>query len=401
MPNEVFKEERAQFFPFISLFLGPEVEILRLEFDSRDLDSSADKAVQSILQNLPRLKRIVIDDAADHPISFAHNWVAHSPWKNLEFIAVLPALSSAALANLSSLPYLTDLVCTLKSSTGVTHWGSKPGIRFPSLRHIRVDSDSFAPIAQALRGIRQAGSGSVEGALLKASQSSSSDFNALIQTLGANKRLKKVSITGNVTGDTGSAQNAASRATTDLSPLIESFPTIHTLHIDVAFNDVVLPFTPKVAHAMALSCLNLQSLHTGGGPRCTPAIDHTHLLDIVRGCPALTDLKVMFDASRITTTPESNENRIERQGLVIQINLESPISSPERVLAFFKNFFSNDLRLDLIDTGKSILEYTRAQKALFFSWDKVIDQWRMHSIIRKVEPERRILAPVVSSLQRG
>ena len=84
-----------------------------------------------------------------------------------------------------------------------------------------------------------------------------------------------------------------------------------------------------------------------------PSIDHTHLLEVLDGCPSLQHLGLRFDATKIASTQDYGDDKPagSRRGPYPRLHKlsvgESPISSPEGVTEFLNFTFPNLKALDM------------------------------------------------------
>lgn len=358
-----------------------------LHFNSESLGSLEKTTIQSALQNLVYLRKVSIIDLADIGESSVPNeLVANSPWKYLQDIYVNASISASGLAHLSSLSSIRKLNCRFDSSCGTIRW-RKTDTRFPSLEFLHAQSQDFEPIVQILQTIPQPSP--LNFLTLSASQSSPSQVNALVKAMPAHRRLAAVHIASNL--DSSRSWNVPAAdghrdLTVDLSPLIESFPTIRQFYLDVGVDNIALPLPPDLARQISSSCPNLVTLHIGGGSPYTPRIDQTDLISIVQGCPSLAILQVGFDASGTTSIEASEEPLIDRE-LSILFDSNSPITSPEHVLAYFQGHFSK--KVDMLtaapenstsDEGEEVDDTINSVYAR--NWEIVVYDWTIYQLTR-------------------
>ncbi|KAJ3535881.1 hypothetical protein NMY22_g6286 [Coprinellus aureogranulatus] len=154
----------------------------------------------------------------------------------------------------------------------------------------------------------------------------------------------------------------------DLTPLF-TFNALQSLDINIAHSILI---TPSVVSQIPvlwphLCRLILEPSRLSSHP---PAIDHTHIFELVQGLPNLTDLGVRFDASRIT-----GKERIAGHGhrlRTLKVG-KSPISSPLGVIAFLRYNFPN---LETLHTDWEYAGHSEGS-VLRKRWNAVLKGWKL------------------------
>ncbi|KAJ3534016.1 hypothetical protein NMY22_g7097 [Coprinellus aureogranulatus] len=336
---------------YVSLFAGKSVESLEL-LDSID-DPAYRGSLSATARRLPHLKKLrVYSQTTD--LAFASWLVTSFSWGSLQEVD-LDCASAEMLATLANIPGLHTLrIMDLEGETLAPMAGTSPAqpaalSDFASLRVLDIMSWELISI------------------------------KALLQAVSPTNGIERVVSICSAPTDISDCQETISS--------IESYCNPHTLlSIEVVDTrshnwkaEVRLDMYPDCCEAdLDISGLskftNLQELVVRWqksvqlSPRETaliptwwphiqhldicqqypslgrmPAIDHTHLLDLVRGCPLLRYLGLRFDTTQI---PGKHQDPVEIFRLEVLRVGESPIVSPSRVAAFLKRHFPRLEKLD-------------------------------------------------------
>ncbi|KAF6748338.1 hypothetical protein DFP72DRAFT_916445 [Ephemerocybe angulata] len=334
-------EESQKFLSFRSLFLGTSVLFASLDLQIQIEISST----YAVTKTLTRVRELFLDEYLGDRIDLVDDFIAASisSWTNLETLH-LSYVSNGGIAHLASLPRLKTLnieSCrTLPSySPGTYPEPSNIPVKvFPALEEAFIATGSIeraigfvqqlAPMDTALRKLRL-------HTLLEASYADAQNLLRTIE-IHCNRNALEAIVWGEGSNrilDDGCYEEGTSVDLDDMLDIDGLFEFHKLTHLEMRVKKLVR-LTPEQAMQMSRSFPNMTHLQLSWDSfynSFPPLIDHTHLLAILRGCPALATLKVRFDATRISGL-ESNPGFTSR---VTQLHVgDSLICSPTRVAAF-------------------------------------------------------------------
>ncbi|KAF6761376.1 hypothetical protein DFP72DRAFT_880967 [Ephemerocybe angulata] len=356
--ESVFKSHDAadDFYPiYASLFLSEHVDTLHLCIYKEYTQYMAE--VHSALDRFPELKVLSMEAANGRVLN---DYVGYAPWYRLEKLSsVNTILDDSIIATLSAIPCLRLLVLQdpYSETPALTPQpsGSPPPITddltppFPSL-------ESLTLIYKDLRSC-----------------------NLLLRSLPPSNRLHSIHISythGYLQNTIDTIHSHVNHLTLRKLIVIDDFyptrdyfsPSLEKTEDEfwddvemqplLAFKNLVTLrivrkgwhtlLTPDFVHELEMSdgsWRNLEELDLCGTRPTTqvPLINHDHFLKILEACPALRNVALFFDATRITFHDESPSAPFPLQNLSVR---DSPIASPDCVLNFLDFNLPNILSIN-------------------------------------------------------
>ncbi|KAJ3518884.1 hypothetical protein NMY22_g13457 [Coprinellus aureogranulatus] len=390
--NWLFIED--SFAPFMSLFLGPQIQALAVG----DPDTSGDLSIASIYyytRGLPHLKELIM--SGKNQDAWRFNYIMSYSWDCLQDIH-LSFLSSRVLRHLSTLPRLQRIeICYYEGSA--EDFGMEPPSpqdqHFPSLRELDLDFDRIDHLEYFLKYLPLDNQvHTMQCTLWK--PSSPSSYQSAIDTIGRicnPHSLKHFSLREDSKdypdlfwpeedeedeededeedGDGDLNMDVDLGKPVNLTTLC-SFPLLETLTVWLS---KPLQLGPQDIERMGTAWPNMHRLDLCASfPSFgrLPAIDHTHLLSLLRGCPSIRYLGLRFDATRIGETDDDGTFLLR----TLRVG-GSPICSPSRVVGFIRKHFPkleelDDTPVDEVDDAR----FTMLEKR----WGTVRRELRLESL---------------------
>lgn len=330
--------------PYVSLFVGESVESLQLG-KTRDGPIYLG-SLTSTTNRLPHLKSLSLSFHDPDP-EFMKWYMTSFPWQGLEELR-LTWISPEILAVLAKLPRLRDLD-VFDESGALYDLGQMDAPEhailsdFPSIRSLSTtEFGGLSNIKTLLRAVPPANK--IEA--VRATSPLPTDMSEFIGAVSSIQKFCNPATLRQIEVDDGASLGSpheeifdlylnSTEDDIDISGL-SKFTNLEKLELRwqrslrLTPREVTLVPTwwPRIRH------LDLCPTYPSQGR--IPSIDHTHLLDIVRGCPLLRFLGLRFDATQI---PGKHQGDVEVFRLETLKVGESPIVSPSRVAAFLKRHF--------------------------------------------------------------
>lgn len=350
--------------PYMALFLGDSVEELDVAFGDYDFPLHKASVKLAVKRCHPRIRKLSVcyNAVMQHCALF--------PWPKLEQLIVrhvssTDALSFPALGQLSALQ-----LWFLRSHSDSLHLPGPNILRagaLTSLRELVVRCSNFddtrqyidlLPRDNCLRILELYSLMILKGI----------PYQDVIDRVGrrCNPLTTIILEEGRFYGDVAEELDMDPRQI-DLSPLVP-FRLLEQLQIRM---HEAVSITPKLVEQIPYFWPHLQRLFLSHEITTSrlPSIDHTHVLQLVRGLPALRDLGIRFDATAITeedTGPTLPPPRLH----ALRIGL-SPIYSPSRALHFLRHNFPS---LEILD----ISHMPRLEEGALYKrrWECVLEGWK-------------------------
>lgn len=339
-------------FASCTLFLSPTVTTLRLRLTARQ-PPVAIAACALALEVLPQLRDLHLErpqtDHSNLDVGLFSNIVC---LQNLRTLC-LPSISTATIPDIAALPRLESLTIE-RLDTGFPWSGPYVG-RFNSLKQLSVCHSDEEGAAFLLHHL------STQNILetLRINMPFKHQLQQLINFVAQRvspHTFTTLSLTAHEHDDddddddddeeeehTDAVDDLEPSEDLDISGLLR-FTKLKSIHIRPHKHSLEL--TPLDVKLIIDAWKDLETLDLGGEERCergTPLLDQTHILHLLEGLPHLEDLRVHFDASRITGEESSIKAPFPLRRLCVG---DSPIRSPSRVVRFMKTAFV-DGRLSL------------------------------------------------------
>lgn len=350
-----------------SLFLGDHVTMLGIPSLSAKILSMASLDLHTT--RLPRLKHLNIRSSDEDMLPY----LLSQPWNHLAS-AMLDWICTESMEHLARFPQLQSLeINTMLTSEEVTQ-KLDPNQNFRSLRRLILtvfDLNSLQPLLSWVppsSQIEELSCTALSGG------SSASECQKLIDNVA--HRCSPVSLsTVHVFSDssrfldslrTSEELDAGSSKEIDISALYK-FNALQTLTIDYGS---FIRTTPRDATLISTSWpllhyLDICPFIPSHGR--TPNIQHTDVLTILRGCPALRILGVRFDATHITGQEDPPLLPFRLKTFYVG---ESPICSPSSVANFFETHLPY---LEKLDANYILPSNVSRPNMLDKRWAAVVD----------------------------
>ncbi|KAJ3518441.1 hypothetical protein NMY22_g13677 [Coprinellus aureogranulatus] len=340
----------GSFDPYISLFVGESVESLDIQ-RPRD-DPVYLGSVNLAARRLPHLKKLRV--ASQNGLAFTSWLMTSFAWQSLEKV---------------------DLDCASEETVAIL-------AKLPNLRHIRlwdVEHASLVPLAGASPLQHAALTDFAFLRVLNVTSWELVSIKAMLQVLSPTNRIESVVSICPCPTDISDCQQTLSAIESFCNPYtlrsvkvadtcscnweteeqLDMYPDSCEADLDISglskftnLQELVVRWqksvqlSPREAALIPtwwphIRHLDLCQQYPSLGRM--PAIDHTHLLDLVRGCPLLRYLGLRFDTTQI---PGKHQGPVETFQLEVLRAGESPIVSPSRVAGFLKRHFPRLEKLD-------------------------------------------------------
>ncbi|KAJ3537504.1 hypothetical protein NMY22_g5563 [Coprinellus aureogranulatus] len=339
------------FDPFTSLFIGESVEALDV-IGTRD-DPLYVGSLTLATRRLPRLKQLWMSSHMTG-IPFVLWFMTSFPWDFLEEVC-LDRVSAKVISALARMPCLRKLrlldleTMYLAPLAEGSHVEAAPLTDFASLRMLNITSWNLVSVKGLLQVVSP--SNRVERVVSTCPDSAPlSDCQGTISAIEEfcnPHSLQSVKIMDNMSyswepGDRLDVYPDPREMDLDISGLskftnLQELVVLWEKSVRLSPREIGLIPTwwPRIRH------LDLCQQYPSEGR--TPAIDHTHLLELVRGCPLLRFLGLRFDTTGI---PGEHQDHVETFRLEVLRVSGSPIVSPSRVAAFIRIHFPRLAKLD-------------------------------------------------------
>lgn len=336
-------------YPFVALLLAESIVSLRMSFYTYIQVHTS--TVAYTLGRLPHLR--VLRLRTETPGVALDTYLGPQTWglDNLQSLHISSTITSS-IQHLASLPRLQTLeIDHLFSSADPAPLRPKPPAGFTSLRSLTVSFATVEDFAELISHMEPQSNTiqSIDARLKGPSPQDRLQAQGVLNEILERANLDTLTyldiclgpepsdfVFGEEQIDTATEDLYQPDGQIDFSALLK-LKNLERLHLGTT---ETIRITPEDALRIPLQWPMINHLGLGGGHPCrtVPQIDHTHLLAILEGCPALDTLFIQFDASRITGKERSRTGPF---GLSLCNVGDSPIYSASRVTEFFKTNFPN------------------------------------------------------------
>lgn len=341
---DVIGEEWANHFsPCMSLFWGPDLRspCLSLE-EGRPPHATSINQATILTTKLKRLD-IMMHGGEQHLVD---EYLSSFPWPDLQYIRT-DTISPSTIHHLGNIPSLATIeLLDLKGNPPPLQYSATTcsaaiisGARFSNLKKLELKSLDLLQITAFIQQIPPTSPVEVL-AFSSIKFAPPSEAQNAVESIGLHANpgtLRSLLLRDGYDEFEDSGQPIKEPieldpdASTDITSLL-AFK--HLTSVQVLFKETILVTPELIARIpMAWPSLTMLELCPQVPSTRTALIDHTHLLDLLRGCKSLLYLGLRFDATKIKGSEQDRGAPFPLRGLRVG---DSPILSPWRVLDFLE-----------------------------------------------------------------